>query len=315
MIALEQGSRAFEALLFPIALAMVELARVPLALALRTRNSWNIKLAAAFGVGSAIVVTSFSLSTIAYRTFDPRLSQANDTHNEYLNLQSQRTTLTDQKLSAEAAVEHEGKQRDIINDHIKNVTSQLTAQPAQTCTAVQVPNPVQGMPPSTRQACKDNPVLKPLQAELATLNVKLKQSDATLTALNTNAEQARKQVVQFDDKLVKAETNYRETVNHSQLHSYTAMLFRKDPREVSDAEVKTLEWYLIIIPSIAAAFASTLIAITAVRRVNTPRVATSIPDEAVEYLFGPLLAGIRAEAQRVALEAVNFKTAASACGA
>jgi hypothetical protein len=61
-IATEQGPRFFEALLFPIALAMVELARVPLAIAVRTQHSWNIKLAAALGVASAIVVTSFSLS-------------------------------------------------------------------------------------------------------------------------------------------------------------------------------------------------------------------------------------------------------------
>jgi hypothetical protein len=71
LIAAEQGPRFYDALLFPIALAMVELARVPLAIAVRTQDSWNIKLAAALGVASAVVVTSFSLSTIAYRTFDP----------------------------------------------------------------------------------------------------------------------------------------------------------------------------------------------------------------------------------------------------
>jgi hypothetical protein len=93
LIGLEQGSHAFEALLFPIALAMVELARVPLALAVRTQPSWSVKIAAVVGVLSAVVVTSFSLSTIAYRTFDPRLSQANDSHNEVLDLRAQRASL------------------------------------------------------------------------------------------------------------------------------------------------------------------------------------------------------------------------------
>jgi hypothetical protein len=35
-------SKTIQALLFPIAMAMVELARVPLAIAVRTQNSWNI---------------------------------------------------------------------------------------------------------------------------------------------------------------------------------------------------------------------------------------------------------------------------------
>jgi hypothetical protein len=304
LIASEQGTHALEALLFPIALAMVELARVPLALAVRTQHSWSVKFAAALGVLSAVVVTSFSLSTIAYRTFDPRLSQANDTHNEYLNLVSQRSSLNDQMIAAESAVEHEGRQRDTINEQIKGITPQLTAQPAQACTTVTVQNPIQGAPPSTRQSCKDNPVLKPLQAELATLNAKLKQLDTSLGMLNTTAEQARKQLVQLDGKIATAEASYRDTINHSQLHSYTAMLFRKDPREVSDAEVKTLEWYLIIIPSIAAAFASTLIAITAVRRIPREPTAT-IPDDAAAYLFGPLLNAIKAEARATVLSAMN----------
>jgi hypothetical protein len=40
----------FSILLFPIGLAVVELARVPLAIAVRTQNSWSVKLFAAMGV-------------------------------------------------------------------------------------------------------------------------------------------------------------------------------------------------------------------------------------------------------------------------
>src|ERR1700737_4095833 len=64
-------------LLFPIAMAMVELARVPLAIAVRTQNSWNIKLAALIGVLCAVAVTSVSLILIGNSTFNPRLE---DTH-------------------------------------------------------------------------------------------------------------------------------------------------------------------------------------------------------------------------------------------
>jgi Bacterial regulatory helix-turn-helix protein, lysR family len=69
------------ALLFPIALAMVELARVPLAIAVRTQNSWNIKFAALIGVMCAVAVTAVSLSNIGNLTFNPRLEDAQDKHN------------------------------------------------------------------------------------------------------------------------------------------------------------------------------------------------------------------------------------------
>jgi hypothetical protein len=253
LIAFEQGFRVFEALLFPIALAMVELARVPLALAVRTQPSWSVKMAAVVGVLSAVVVTSFSLSTIAYRTFDPRLTEANVSRNELLNLRAQKASLVTQQTNAQADVEQRIKDRDGINDLIKTVTVQISAQPGQTCTTVSGVNST-GMPTS-RQSCRDNPALKPLQTQIATLNVKLKETEAALKTAESKAEHTRQQITDIDDKLGRAEASDRDTINHSQLHSYTAMVFRKDPRDVTDAEVKTLEWFLIIIPSIAAAFA------------------------------------------------------------
>jgi hypothetical protein len=75
------------------------------------------------------------------------------------------------------------------------------------------------------------------------------------------------------------------------------MITGKAVAEVTEAEVKNLEKYLIIIPSIAAAFASTLIAITAVRRIKPPKPTPTIPDEAAAYLFGPLVAAIKTEAR------------------
>jgi hypothetical protein len=311
LIASEQGTGTLEALLFPIALAMVELARVPLALAVRTQRSWSVKFAATVGVLSAVVVTSFSLSTIAYRTFDPRLTQANDSHNDWLNLTGRRKSLLDQKVSADTAIEQKLKERDSTNELIKTTTVQVPTDKAQICTTVSVPNPTPGGLPGTRQVCKDNPALKPLQAELANLNIKVKDIDASLKMLHASADHARQELMDFDDKISNAEAAYREKINHSQLHSYTAMLFQKDPRDVSDAEVKTLEWYLIIVPSIAAAFASTLIAITAIRRIAAePNSAVSIPDDAATYLFGPLLTAIKAEARATVLAAMNGQTKA-----
>jgi hypothetical protein len=92
------------------------------------------------------------------------------------------------------------------------------------------------------------------------------------------------------------------------------MVTGKAVAEVTEAEVKSLEKYLIIIPSIAAAFASTLIAITAVRRIKAPELApvATIPDEAAAYLFGPLVAAIRQEAKDAVAAATRTSPKATA---
>jgi hypothetical protein len=111
----------------------------------------------------------------------------------------------------------------------------------------------------------------------------------------------------LDQEAAKVEAEYREAVYQSPLHSYTAMLFNKDPQEVKEGEVKTLEWYLILIPSIAAALSSTLIAITAVHRIRTPKPETAavMPEEAMNVLFGPLVKTLEEEAKKAVNSALE----------
>jgi hypothetical protein len=92
------------------------------------------------------------------------------------------------------------------------------------------------------------------------------------------------------------------------------MLFGKDSNQLTDGEVKTLERYLIWIPAIAAALSSTLIAMTAVRRIKPPKPqpAAVLPDDAAGYLFNPLLTGITKAAADAVTTAINghFKATA-----
>src|SRR6516225_1823991 len=85
------------------------------------------------------------------------------------------------------------------------------------------------------------------------------------------------------------------------------MLFGKDPSALTDGEVKTLERYLIWIPAIAAALSSTLIAMTAVRRIRPPKLQPTavIPDDAAGFLFNPLLTGIEKAAAEAVTAAIN----------
>jgi septal ring factor EnvC (AmiA/AmiB activator) len=149
--------------------------------------------------------------------------------------------------------------------------------------------------------------LKTLNAEIANSKTKLAELETALKDAEAQRAAPRYDVRPLDGAIANAEKESRGSIYQSQLHAYAAMLFQKAAQDVTDGNVKALEWYLIVIPSIAAAFSSTLIAMTAVRRIKRPIArTTAIPDEAAAYLFGPLVAAIRAEAR----EAV--KTAASA---
>src|SRR5262249_12564835 len=114
---------------------------------------------------------------------------------------------------------------------------------------------------------------------------------------------------ELDQKITVTETEYREAINGSQLHSYAAMLFGKDPDKLTDGEVKTLERYLIWIPAIAAALSSTLIAMTAVRRRKRPKPQpdATLSDDAARYLFGPLYNAIIKSADDAVAVAMNAR--------
>jgi hypothetical protein len=286
---------------FPVALAMVELARVPLALAVRTQNSWNIKLAAAVGVLFAITVTSFSLSTIAYQTFDPRLVEAQERNNALQDFKAQKEILVNEISLADRDLEQKIKERDNAGKNISNLQSQITAistTKGESCTTT---TDAAGL---TTKKCVPSNVAN--RAQLQTLQSQLSAEQKNRDEKNAAVIQAEEKRAKYDprkidEKITKADADYRSTINHSQLHSYTSMIKFKAPKDVTEAEVKNLEAYLIFIPSIAAAFASTLIAITAVRRIKLPRVEPSVtmPDEALAFLLGPLVQTLEQEARNM----------------
>jgi hypothetical protein len=295
---------------FPVALAMVELARVPLALAVRTQNSWNIKLCAAVGVLFAITVTSFSLSTIAYQTFDPRLVEAQEKNSILQDLMAQKEILANEIVLADRDLEQKIKDRDTAVEAYKSLQSQITAistTKGENCTTTT------GTDGSIKKTCVPTNVAN--KAQLQTLQNQLigaqKNRDEKEAAVaQAEAKRAKYDPRGIDEKIVRAEADYRSKIASSQLHSYTAMIMFKAPKDVTEAEVKSLEKYWIFIPSIAAAFASTLIAITAVRRIKQPKPQppATIPDEAANYLFGPLVTAIKKTAKDAIAEAMSGET-------
>jgi hypothetical protein len=302
--------KTIHALLFPIAMAMVELARVPLAVAVRTQNSWNIKLAALIGVFCAVAVTSTSLVQIGNSTFNPRLE---DTHNKddiLADLRSRRASLAEQVAKADEQIKQRKLERDRIFQANQNLNSQLTAQKPQECTTITLPSPAPGAPAQTSQSCKQNPALKPLNAAIADSKMKLTEAETAAKEAEAARQSPKYDTSALDAQIREAQREDRGSIYQSQLHSYAAMFLGKNPQDVNDADVKLLEWYLIVVPSIAAAFSSTLIAMTAVRRIRPLKTAEDIalPDEAAAYLFGPLISAIRKEAHDAVAAATQGST-------
>jgi hypothetical protein len=294
-------------------MAMVELARVPLAIAVRTQNSWNIKLAALLGVLCAVAVTSNSLYAIGATSFAPRLEE---THRKDDTLK----VLLDQKARKQAEIDamaenasNKRADRDAQAQALQSLNEQLTKQPMQTCGAVTIPNVLPGGAPTISQKCAANPAFKTLNGEITATKTKVDQAQASLDQAEGGLRSKKEEIRPIVEVIAKAASENRESVFQSQLHSLAAMLFRVDPEKVTPEQLKTLEFYLIFVSSIAAAFSSTLIAMTAVRRIKKPKElgAVNIPDEAVAYLFGPLVAAIRKEAADAVASAASKAQRAS----
>lgn len=299
-----------QAMLFPLAMAMVELARVPLAVAVRTQNSWIVKMGALIGVLCAVAVTSNSLYAIGATSFAPRLEETHRTDDALKDVQAEKAR---KQSEVDAAVENvtlRKDERDTQNRNLQALNEQLSKQAPPTCTTILVPSPVPGAAPTPQRQCgPPNPNFRTLNAEIATTKPKLEQTQSNLIQAEAALKKTREELRAVAETISKAESENRGTVFQSQLHSLAAMLFRVDPEKVTPAQLKTIEFYLVFISSIAAAFSSTLIAMTAVRRIDPllPAKTVTIPDEAVAYLFGPLIIALRKEADEAVAAALNSK--------
>jgi hypothetical protein len=101
--------KTVQALLFPIATATVELARVPLAIAVRTQNSWNIKLAALLGLLCAVAVTSNSLYSIGASSFTPQLEDTHKKDDLVQGLKDRRKIIESEIERADESVEQKSR--------------------------------------------------------------------------------------------------------------------------------------------------------------------------------------------------------------
>jgi hypothetical protein len=98
-----------------------------------------------------------------------------------------------------------------------------------------------------------------------------------------NAERNELSLTDANKLCADADAGYRQALFHSQLHSFTAMAFGKDPNQVTEGEIASFLRIFVFVPAILVALAATLLAMTAVHRIRPRKEATpvAVPDEAV----------------------------------
>lgn len=292
-----------QAMLYPAALALVELARVPLAIAVRVQRSWNIQFAALIGVAAAVVVTSTTLYQIGELTFSPRRANVYIKSGELDNAKREQQARVEQKAEAQSTLDQINKEYENLSKSYNDTSSKPPLSDSKNCTTIET-SADDGTGKKSKTTCARDPAYIAWTKSVADLK---KSRDDLAVRRGQWQEYVSKLDLTSTNKMVSiAETEYRNAIQESPLHSYAAMLFGKDQRDLTEGEVKKLEWYLLLIPSIAAALSSTLIAMTAVHRIKPPDdTVVQMPDEAVKFLLGPLLNSIREEARATVSAALN----------
>jgi hypothetical protein len=269
-------------LLAQIAYAVFEISRVPLAISFRTHASRLVRALAITGVILASFVTVKSMSQLGQIMFQPRLYDVVHSKEDLDRITAARA-LTVQKIAdADAVVSNRRDELKQAQLSVDADVAELAKLPKSQCGQISGTdkngNAYQG------HVCKDDP-------RVASLTEHLKAGRAERDAAQTRLEQAvagRKQLDRTadDTAVATAQKDYREALLNSQLHSFAGMVFGIGPTEVTDAQINMFLRIFVFVPAICIAFASSLLAITAVRRVE-PELIPFHP-EGTEYLLNPL---------------------------
>lgn len=282
-------------LLAPLVYAAVELCRVPLGILARTQRSYFIRALAIVGIIFAAGVTTKSVSQLGEMMFHPRLMDAAKAKTALKDAQADRSTIDNRIAAADARVAQYTTELDQIEKRAAENASQLSALPAQRCERVSGTNS-KGQRYSNLKCVTD--------PRTATLNASVGKAGADRAVVTKSLEEARRARAELDRgaaerKVADAEQAYRNSVNRSQLHSFTAMVYGVDPIDVTDAQVHAFLRIFVFVPALCAAFASTILALCAVSVRKTfmdeDDLGAAVNLEATPYMLDSITESLRRE--------------------
>jgi hypothetical protein len=266
-------------MLAPVGYAMVEFSRVPLALATRTQRSNFMKIVALLAVLCAAGVTVKSMSMLGETMFRPRLEAVAEAKRNLDKINQDRDSVADAIKEADNLVAQRKSEREAAEQQLSQLASEMGKHPGQTCSIISGTDK-NGKEYRT-QRCNPDPAILALKQQLqsasevhAEASKKLEEANVARNALS---------ITEANKLSADAEANYTQALFHSQLHSFTSMVFGKDPNQVTEREIALFLRIFVFLPAIFVALASTLLAMTAVNHIKQkPEAAkTLVPDAAV----------------------------------
>ncbi len=286
-------------ILAPIGYAVIEFCRVPLALSIRTQRSFVVRCLAALGVICAAGVTVKSMSMLGEIMFRPRLFDVVHAQGVLDAARNALATIDQRIAEADAVAQQRTSELKDADARAISDARELGNLPKQQCL------PTAGFDRKGNAyrsfRCTTDP-------RVAALMQAMKISSSVQASASAKLDAARKALEGLDRSeaakaLSQARVAYREAVLHSQLHSFTAMVFGKSPTEVTDAEVYLFLRIFVFAPAVFVSIASTLLALTAVERVDPSTIC--VPDETGQYILAPYTSVVTEEAIRAAEHAAR----------
>ena len=264
------------AIIATAAIAIAEMARLPLVQGFRTQRSWLMRFFLLLGVLMMCVVTTKSMSQVMEQMFHPRLRFVQTANAELKFEQANFAKIEAQKSGAEATAKP-----------LTESVERLDAQIADLNKSLQGLGP-QPLPRKVTVRVKRNQGKRVWYENVTTYKEMPWQGKALVDQINDAREKRREAaemqndagmtVVNFDEQLAsqrsivtKRENTLREAVNNSQLHSFTAMVFAKDPVEVTDSEIHWFLRFFVLVPALMIALASSLLMMAAYERIPSKR--------------------------------------------
>jgi hypothetical protein len=283
-------------MLAPVAYAVIEFSRVPLAVSIRTQRSLTLRIIAAIGVLGAAAVTIKSISQLGEIMFRPRLQEAVRTHETLIDAKNAQATLDRKIADADAVVAQRVSQLAEAEKRLKGANTELGALPPQRCYRVTTTNRDGRRTSGTR--CSTDPRTEAMKTSLGTASTD--RTGASTRLDEARVERAKFDRTEVDRKVSEAEVAHKDAIMRSQLHSFTAMVFGKDPGQVTDREIHVFLFFFVFIPAIGASLASTLLALTAVETLPREEEDVRLEDIAGNYILGPFAEKIVREAMAAA---------------
>jgi len=281
-------------MLAPVGYAVVEVCRVPLAVAVRTQASLLLRLAALVGVICAAGVTVKSMSQLGEIMFRPRLMDVARARETFDHAKSVQAALERRISDADMLVTQRSAELGSAERQVALATEKLGSLPEQKC------SPVSGF---TRNGQPYRSVRCSTDPRIATLTGSI--SSAKAEALNNaRVERAPLSRAATEQQLDAGQLAYQEAVLNSQLHSFTAMVFGKSPTEVTDEQVHQFLRIFVFLPAICTAFAATLVALTSVHAIK-PEPITTLDGNGVDYILGPFAQEVIQAATDATVEAMR----------